>query len=98
MLINALARMTRESRAYVFLDQGLTSRQGQIDLQNVQKRNTPRPDIYVRGSISQFDSAVGSTRLRGDADHVPLDSEADPEYSLDATYSCLLYTSDAADD
>lgn len=38
MLINALVRMTRTSHAYVFLDQGLVSAQGLIDLLVVQKR------------------------------------------------------------
>ena len=58
MLINALVRMTRNSKSYIFLDQGLVSAQGLIDLLVVQKTDTPRPSYYVRGAISQLDSGV----------------------------------------
>ncbi|NRB03597.1 MAG: peptidoglycan-binding protein [Rhodobacteraceae bacterium] len=68
MLINALVRMTRTSHAYVFLDQGLVSAQGLIDLLVVQKKNTPRPDYYVRGAISQLDSNVAVNDVDVDID------------------------------
>ncbi|MEM7440532.1 MAG: peptidoglycan-binding domain-containing protein [Pseudomonadota bacterium] len=68
MLINALNRMTRTSKAYVFLDQGLVRANGLIDILVVQPENPPRPDYYIRGAISQLDSAVGSDRLTGSAD------------------------------
>ncbi len=65
MLINALIRMTAKSQAYVFLDQGLVRDPGLIDLQIVQPEDPPRPDFYVRGSISQLDSSVASVSGSG---------------------------------
>ncbi|MEE2944700.1 MAG: hypothetical protein VX444_05965, partial [Pseudomonadota bacterium] len=58
MLINAINRMTRTSRAYVFLDQGIVKDGGLIDLSITQGKKEPRPDYYIRGSISQLDSSV----------------------------------------
>lgn len=63
MLINAINRMTRTSRAYVFLDQGLVRDPGLIDLSISQGKKDPRPDFYVRGSISQLDSSVATYEI-----------------------------------
>jgi len=63
MLINAINRMTRTSRAYVFLDQGLVKDGGLIDLGITQGKKEPRPDFYVRGAISQLDASVATDEL-----------------------------------
>ncbi|NQY60906.1 peptidoglycan-binding domain-containing protein [Cognatishimia sp.] len=63
MLINAINRMTRTSRAYVFLDQGLVRDPGLIDLSISQGKKEPRPDFYIRGSISQLDSSVATDEI-----------------------------------
>ena len=63
MLINAINRMTRTSRAYVFLDQGIVRDGGLIDLSITQGKKEPRPDYYIRGSISQLDSSVATDEI-----------------------------------
>ena len=56
MLVNAIGHMNRRSRTYVFQDQGLVRDGGLIDFRITPKKNVPRPDYYIRGSISQLDS------------------------------------------
>lgn len=78
MLINALIRMTNTSKAYVFLDQGLVSAQGLIDLLVVQKTNAPRPRFYIRGAISQLDSDVAINGVKIDVERT-----ATPDSGID---------------
>lgn len=56
MLINAINQLNRTSRAYVFVDQPLERDGGQIDLLTTNGEDEIRPQIYIRGSISQLDS------------------------------------------
>lgn len=56
MLINALNQMNRTSRRYVFLDQARISGFGQLELVTTRKKGEVKPNLYIRGSISQHDS------------------------------------------
>ncbi len=74
MLINAVSRMTRNSRAYVFLDQAIVKDGGALDIRVVRPRSPARPDYYIRGSISQLDrDAVNDSANSGlENDDAPL--------------------------
>ncbi|MEO1538393.1 MAG: peptidoglycan-binding domain-containing protein [Pseudomonadota bacterium] len=84
MLINALNRMTRTSRAYVFLDQDLISEGGLIGLM-VEKKNPPRPSYYLRGSISQVDADVAERDVSVSPDHDVYDSNESTQGTLSTT-------------
>jgi curli biogenesis system outer membrane secretion channel CsgG len=60
MLISALSQMNRNSHAYVFLDQLRLRDDGMIELllADPDPDRNPRPQYYIRGSISQLDSDV----------------------------------------
>ena len=69
MLINAINQMTRRSESYVFLDQAIVWLGGELDLRVVAKDDPPRPDFYIRGSISQLDrDAVNDSTTIGGRD------------------------------
>lgn len=63
MLINALNQMNRTSRRYVFLDQARISGFGQLELVTTRKKGEVKPDLYIRGSISQHDSDTVDNRI-----------------------------------
>ena len=56
MLINAMNQMNRRSQRYVFLDQARISGFGQLELTTTRKKGEVKPQLYIRGSISQLDS------------------------------------------
>lgn len=56
MLINALNQMNQRSGRYVFLDQARISGFGQLELVTTRKKGEVKPNLYIRGSISQLDS------------------------------------------
>ncbi|RVV96557.1 hypothetical protein EKE94_18090 [Mesobaculum littorinae] len=59
MLINAISQMNRSSGTYVFLDQTHVRGTGiNVIVAEDPKKNDPRPDYYIRGSISQVDRGV----------------------------------------
>jgi len=60
MLINAVNQMNRKSRAFVFIDQPLDSKDGQIFWLNPRDETDREPRYYIRGAISQLDSSVVS--------------------------------------
>lgn len=72
MLINALNQMNRSSQRYVFLDQARISGFGQLELVTTRKKGEVKPDLYIRGSISQLDEeTVENTASFGtDSDRV----------------------------
>lgn len=57
MLINAISQMNARSGSYQFLDQGLYKDGGLLQLQ-ISREDDVTPQLYIRGSISQLDSAV----------------------------------------
>lgn len=60
MLINAINQMNRKSRAFVFIDQPLDSKDGQILWLNPREKTDREPRYYIRGAISQLDGSVVS--------------------------------------
>lgn len=60
MLVHAFSMMNRKSRGYVFLDQVRSRADGAIDMMiaDTKRDKEPRPQFYIRGSISQLDSDV----------------------------------------
>ncbi|MDT0683168.1 peptidoglycan-binding protein [Roseicyclus sp. F158] len=59
MLINAISQMNRSSGAYVFLDQTHVRGTGlNVIVAEDTKRGDPKPEYYIRGSISQLDRGV----------------------------------------
>lgn len=56
MLINAMNQMNRQSQRYVFLDQARISGFGQLELTTTRKQGELKPQLYIRGSISQLDT------------------------------------------
>ncbi|MFY0617432.1 peptidoglycan-binding protein [Shimia sp.] len=63
MLINALNQMNRTSQRYVFLDQARISGFGQLELITTRKKGEVKPDLYIRGSISQLDSDTAEQNI-----------------------------------
>lgn len=63
MLVNAINQLNRTSRAYVFIDQPLDSKDGQIWWLNPREKTDREPRYYIRGAISQLDSSVVSDRV-----------------------------------
>lgn len=59
MLINALTRMNRSARRYIFVDQALIKFGGLLDTA-VQNGDEAVPQLYIRGAISQLDRDVAS--------------------------------------
>lgn len=62
MLINALSQMNARSQAYVFVDQPLVSDGGLFKLE-IAREDDVQPQLYIRGSISQLDSAVSDDEI-----------------------------------
>ncbi|WP_157968950.1 peptidoglycan-binding protein [Tropicimonas sp. IMCC34011] len=59
MLINAISQMNRSSGAYIFLDQTHVRGTGlNVIVAENTKRGDPKPEYYIRGSISQLDRGV----------------------------------------
>lgn len=58
MLINAINQINRSSQRYVFLDQARISGFGQLEIVTTRKKDELKPNLYIRGSISQLDSDV----------------------------------------
>lgn len=66
MLISAINRMNRRSRAFVFLDQPLIREGSLYELQTLDpktRNKAIKPQYYIRGSISQLDDST--RRLSG---------------------------------
>ncbi|CUH52497.1 peptidoglycan-binding domain-containing protein [Shimia marina] len=70
MLVNALNQMNRKSGRYVFLDQARISGFGQLELITTRKKGEVKPNLYIRGAISQVDSdtAVRNASIGHDLD------------------------------
>lgn len=60
MLVNAINQLNRKSRAYVFIDQPIDPKDGQIYWLNPRDKTDREPRYYIRGAISQLDSSVVS--------------------------------------
>ncbi len=68
MLINAINQLNRSSRKYIFLDQARISDLGQLELETTRKEDEIKPQLYIRGSISQLDSDVSGVEAEADWD------------------------------
>ena len=68
MLINAINQLNRTNRRYVFLDQARISDLGQLELETTRKEDELKPQLYIRGSISQRDARVSDTEAGADWD------------------------------
>ncbi len=63
MLINAINQMNRSNGRYIFLDQARISGFGQLELVTTRKKGELKPQLYIRGSISQVDEKTSDTAL-----------------------------------
>jgi len=63
MLINAINQMNRSNSRYVFLDQARISGFGQLEIVTTRKKDEVKPQLYVRGSISQIDDDPSDNAL-----------------------------------
>lgn len=63
MLINAINQMNRSNQRYVFLDQARISGFGQLEIVTTRKKDEIKPQLYVRGSISQIDDDPSDNAL-----------------------------------
>lgn len=61
MLINAINQLNRSNRKYVFLDQAHLKDFGQLEILTSLKDDEIKPQMYIRGSISQIDERTSST-------------------------------------
>lgn len=68
MIVTALNHMTRKSRAFIFVEQGLLGRTVgdtlTLEKDNRKHVQPPVPRLYVNGSISQVDKTPRSTTVR----------------------------------
>ncbi|WP_162933018.1 peptidoglycan-binding domain-containing protein [Roseovarius sp. EL26] len=63
MLINAINQINRSSQRYVFLDQARISGFGQLEIVTTRKKDELKPNLYIRGSISQVDTDVAEGEI-----------------------------------
>lgn len=70
MIITALNHMTRRSKAFVFVEQGLVGRTSgdtlALEKDSQKNKRPPVPVLYINGAISQVDKAVRSTSVKAD--------------------------------
>lgn len=71
MVITALNHMTRKSKAFVFLEQGLVRRSSgdiiALEMDRLKPNRLRQPTFYINGSISQFDKSARGTSVNAEA-------------------------------